>query len=719
MKKLLDKGLACICLAVLVLAGCEQDTGSPSAPTLTGTVEISGEARVGKELTAVFTNPEVNAGTGTRFQYGWLRNRTGGEDGWETVQREENSERYTLTEDESGCYIMVVVSLAGYNGSVSSPADFGPVEPADDTVDIEFTGLEANGTVDTETTTLLTLTFSTVIEGLGEGDITLNPDSTGAVKGAFGATDSEGVYTLGISGISAAGELSVTVSKPGYMITPPSKTVTVALATVNFTGLEANGEEDTETTTLLTLTFSAGIEGLGDGDITLNPGSTGAVQGAFEATGSEGVYTLGISDISAAGELSVTVSKPGYMITPSSKTVMVHRALIQGSFTGLEADGVEDTETTTLLTLTFSDDIEGLAAADITVSPAAFANGTPTRTGTGEYTLRVIGVTGAGNVDLTVSKSGYMITPQSKTVTLHKKRPKSIKETFNVTASGVEGVRDAFTMLHDFIQDGGLTNDPAKISLGDYIDLEGGLTVAAYGGSGGFTIKPGTGRDEASQAFIVPFTAGYRNPGYSGVLLRLIVVGINSFNGKNGNDTPHVVFQFQNIPVTRGMGNSAGYSGIRPYLTGNFLTGLKGAGVPDGVLWAPTRKVAQSAAGDACDTITDKLWLPTELEMCGWNPDVYSYTRDSNTSAETETNQAWLEYYVGDNSRFKYQSRFYEVSTYVEGVIGYHWGSDYWVASPASQSSQWQCMVDAYGGPSRYNQAALSPYGIAPAFCVH
>ncbi|GHV32611.1 hypothetical protein AGMMS4952_23280 [Spirochaetia bacterium] len=122
-----------------------------------------------------------------------------------------------------------------------------------------------------------------------------------------------------------------------------------------------------------------------------------------------------------------------------------------------------------------------------------------------------------------------------------------------------------------------------------------------------------------------------------GNLLRLIVVGKNSFKSgtaaaNNPSAPNHVVFQFQNIPVTHGMNptnsNAGGYkdSEMRVYLTNDFLPGLKAAGVPESVLWAPSRRVwngflssesGSSSTNTVVDTIADELWLPTEYEMLG------------------------------------------------------------------------------------------------------
>jgi hypothetical protein len=137
---------------------------------------------------------------------------------------------------------------------------------------------------------------------------------------------------------------------------------------------------------------------------------------------------------------------------------------------------------------------------------------------------------------------------------------------------GVSTAGEAFTSLHNLISAPATGDDfTAIIALGDYIDLPS-LTIA---GTPAITDTELTGH---------------------GRLLRLMVVGINSFQA-NGSYTgvsgapDHVVFQFQNLPITRQMDaavtNANGYLGseMRTWLTGAFLTGLKAAtGLTDTVL---------------------------------------------------------------------------------------------------------------------------------------
>ncbi|MDR1229994.1 MAG: hypothetical protein LBK61_01190 [Spirochaetaceae bacterium] len=289
----------------------------------------------------------------------------------------------------------------------------------------------------------------------------------------------------------------------------------------------------------------------------------------------------------------------------------------------------------------------------------------------------------------------------------------NIKSKFGVAKTGAEGVKEAFLELGAFIQNGGLETDAAitnqykrVIQLGDWIALEGGLEVKPYGAGG----VDKTGYFEYSpddQYWNKPIPEGT----YQGKLNQLIVVGINSFNEVNDNDTPHVVFQFQHIPVKRRMNttgiNTGGYpaSEMREYLvpvtredqlvegSGNFLAGLIKAGVPEGVLWGPARVMA-TKSDPPTETITDLLWLPTEWEMFG--------TQDSSINVENAQNQARLEYYVTPTFRRKGNP------SIMPGMI------NYWLASATTNSGNF-CAVDSSAGS---NATASTAHGVAPAFCV-
>jgi hypothetical protein len=291
----------------------------------------------------------------------------------------------------------------------------------------------------------------------------------------------------------------------------------------------------------------------------------------------------------------------------------------------------------------------------------------------------------------------------------------SIKEKFGVTETGTAGVEAAFKELSAFIKSGGLGFDPPVVKLGDWIDLEGGLTVDAYengDNTGGFSFKD---EDMLWNSDLTLNTLPW------GKMMRLIVVGINSFNGIKDNDTQHVVFQFQNVPVLCRMNpasennpygtNKGGYheSEMRKYLvpvgedkeSGKFLAGLTNAGVPEGVLWGPSRVL--STKGKGLEPINDLLWLPTEREMFG----VHAYSVDKD---ETDGNQARLGYYA--DSAFL-QKLYKDNSGYPN--VDVDSGNWYWEASVSADASSF-CLVRYYGNASYHS--ANGAGGCAPAFCV-
>ncbi|MDR2865095.1 MAG: hypothetical protein LBV68_05765, partial [Spirochaetaceae bacterium] len=254
------------------------------------------------------------------------------------------------------------------------------------------------------------------------------------------------------------------------------------------------------------------------------------------------------------------------------------------------------------------------------------------------------------------------------------------------------------------------------IRLGDYVDLPF-LYVDGYQGL----------YDDPDYEFLGKIDES-TNPdlgidSYSGQvigwLLRIMVVGRNSFNPGAGNSEykggveeamPHLVMQFQNSPVKRpiyGKKESMAYAGsdMRKYLVkvsspevleeGNFTKGLIAAGVPmdTDIIWAPNREISNTAQTDV-DKIKDKLWIPTEWEMFGFG-------LLSNTTLENKYNQAVLEYYLGAREIKKYNKSGGDANC--------------WNASPVAGDS-------SHGGRLFNNSFTSSwvnlPDGVTPAFCV-
>jgi hypothetical protein len=122
--------------------------------------------------------------------------------------------------------VSVSVAKSGY--TVSGGPKTAPVyyysDP--DALPVTFSSLTANGSA-TVTTTKLTLTFNKDIAGLTAADITLDAGTTGTQKGELTKLTGTGRYELALTGITAGGNVSVTVIKSGYVISGGPKTAVV------------------------------------------------------------------------------------------------------------------------------------------------------------------------------------------------------------------------------------------------------------------------------------------------------------------------------------------------------------------------------------------------------------------------------------------------------------------------------------------------------------
>jgi hypothetical protein len=93
------------------------------------------------------------------------------------------------------------------------------------------------------------------------------------------------------------------------------------------------------------------------------------------------------------------------------------------AFVSLTADGSANL-TTSKLVLTFDKDIDGLAAADITltVGNTGAVKNVLTKTAAGKYELSLKNITAGGMVSVSAAKSGYIITGGPKQVTIYYKQ---------------------------------------------------------------------------------------------------------------------------------------------------------------------------------------------------------------------------------------------------------------------------------------------------------
>jgi len=283
---------------------------------------------------------------------------------------------------------------------------------------VTLTGVTANGSA-TQTTGSLTLTFDKAVPGLAASHVTLT-STTGAAKGALSGTGPS--YTLAISGVTAAGEVTVAVANPpNVTVSGSPKKVNIFFSAgsqpvtdtaVTLTGVAASPAAPA-TTTALTLTFDKAVPGLLASHITLS-GVAGVTAGTLAGNGP--TYTLGLNGVTAAGTLTVAVANPPNVTvsgSPKTAAISFNASETPVTFSGVTAAAGAPT---TSLTLTFDKAITGLAAGDITLTGAtkgALSGAGPT------YTLAISGVpVGGGTVSVEVTKSGYAISGSPQTVTV-------------------------------------------------------------------------------------------------------------------------------------------------------------------------------------------------------------------------------------------------------------------------------------------------------------
>ena len=114
-------------VAIIILVACDNGTtgdgitSTGSASSLSGTVSITGDAAVGKSLTAETSSL---GGSGT-ISYQWKRSDTAVGEGTD-ISPNGSSQNYTVAAADVGKYIKVTVRREGYSGSITSQA-VGPI----------------------------------------------------------------------------------------------------------------------------------------------------------------------------------------------------------------------------------------------------------------------------------------------------------------------------------------------------------------------------------------------------------------------------------------------------------------------------------------------------------------------------------------------------------------------------------------------------------------
>jgi hypothetical protein len=275
----------------------------------------------------------------------------------------------------------------------------------------------------------------------------------------------------------------------------------------------------------------------------------------------------------------------------------------------------------------------------------------------------------------------------------------------------------------------------ADLQVGDYMHLAA-LTVTAGNDAGG-----------ACSITSFPTSQTTEDPD----LLKLVLVSKNPYKNVNGNLADHVVFQWENNPVTHYVNptntNEGGYeaSKIRAYLLNQFRAGAKAAGIPfdheNNIIVPLHRAVAVSYSestltlfdpGAASSPLAggDDIFLPTEFEIFGTHGPWYTSTPWCNRNAEVgqgatppgthnEVNQVDFEYYreyynTNDPALGWWRWKKYGIPGSGGGT---NWEDNYWLAGPSRGASTRFCFADVVAADAGADYAD-GVFGVSPAFAV-
>jgi hypothetical protein len=208
------------------------------------------------------------------------------------------------------------------------------------------------------------------------------------------------------------GALFFSCEQPGGLVAPPQdEEKGPEPAAIDYT-IEVDGENGVETTTALSFIFDEAVPDLQGSHISLTNGTGAVTPGTL--TGENKTWTLPVT-VDIAGDITVQVVKEG--IAAGEKTLTVYEKGQQVILSWeAQANGEEDVETTTAITITFSGAVPALSADDITLTGGTGSASLVDLSGSGQRWFLMIAVEQAGTVDISINKEGINSAPQNLTV---------------------------------------------------------------------------------------------------------------------------------------------------------------------------------------------------------------------------------------------------------------------------------------------------------------
>jgi hypothetical protein len=228
-----------------------------------------------------------------------------------------------------------------------------------------------------------TYSISGNISGAGGNGATVTLGGAGA---GTATADGSGNYTF--SGLSS-GSYTVAASKSGFTFSPATQNVTV-------NGANVNGVNFTSVSQSFSISGTISGAGANGTTVTLGGASTGTT--TADASGNYKFNAL------ANGSYTVTPAKTGLTFTPANQSVII---------SGADATGVNFTASGA--TFNISGTISGPGGSGATVTLSGTAPATTTADASGSYTFTA---QTNGSYTVTPSKSGFVFTPASQSVTV-------------------------------------------------------------------------------------------------------------------------------------------------------------------------------------------------------------------------------------------------------------------------------------------------------------
>ena len=458
----------------------------------------------------------------------------------------------------AGSITVTISAISGYTITPTSRSVDVYYNPG--AISANLMNVEANGG-NTSTSTKLTLTFDKDITGLSNGDITINKGNATFTAGTVSRIRT-GVYEIPLTGVTAGGNISVSVSKDGYNFSTSSITgVQVYHSSgsggnvsnvVTFNSVSAINDSN-GTTTTLRLVFSNNLSGLTAGNITLT--GEGVTKGTLTGSGSEYALSVTVAPGAEKRSVKVDVSLPtGFVWSGGgSRNVDVYysSSVIDVVWTRLRTSAIAENTTTTELIVTFDRNVtlskdDFRIAIDTNNTGAKIASISPSSGSASEYVVTLTGVTKEGDITLAVSNSKYNFLPNAWT-------PIHIQygdiKNFTFASATVNSTTDTTTALVlTFTGEMNLSAD----DLSKYItvsDVGGtGITVARLEGGTGkvYTLQvSGVTKPGRVTVNIAPIP-GYNNthPSLSVDVLRKVIFQAVEQNGNTNTPTAVLTLKF-------------------------------------------------------------------------------------------------------------------------------------------------------------------------------